>query len=234
MQKMQYEEQLHLLDRGAPGEILELLLQASKQGAYQLQFFNYYKEVPIASAAELLYVFGDTLVCRSNPTQTRAIKSSHYTVIRSPRLAHDIYAAAEHSSDTDEIVLSDFAYVDVLPDRRNTLRVKIGGLFLIPVEAGTSNFTAKLKDLSLGGCAIEIPDKALLGTFSYFYLTFAFELKNRTGPQKVRIMSRLLRFESEGKPCRCILLFEHDRRSEDLVGMYIAQRQAEIIRELKD
>ena len=234
MQKVQYEDHLHLLDRGAPGEILELLLQSSQQGSHDLQFFNYYKEVPISSAAEILYVFGDSLVCRSNQTQTRAIKSSRLTVIRSPRLANDIYASAEYSSETDEIILSEFAYVEVLPERRTTLRVKIGGLFLVPVEAGTTTFTAKLKDLSLGGCAREVPDKALLGTFSYFYLTFSLELKNKTGPQKIRVMSRLLRFESDEKPYRCILLFEHDRRSEDLIGMYIAQRQAEIIRELKD
>jgi len=234
MRKMQYEEQLHLLESGASAEILELLLQASRQGTHDLQFFNYYKEVPIFSAAELLYVFGDTLVCRSNQTQTRAIKSSHYTVIRSPRLQNDIYATAEYSDETAEITLSEFSCVEVLPDRRTTLRVKIGGLFLVPVEAGTTTLIAKLKDLSLGGCAIEVPDKALLGTFRYFYLTLSLELKNRTGPQKVRVMSRLLRFENEEQPCRCILLFEHDRRSEDLIGMYIAQRQAEIIRELKD
>jgi len=234
MQKVQYEDHLHLLDRGAPGEILELLLKSTQQGAHDLMFFNYYKEVPISSAAETLYVFGDSLVCRSNPTQTRAIKSSRYTVIRSSRLPNDIYASAELSAETDEIILSEFSYVEVLPERRNTLRVKIGGLFLVPVEAGTTTFTAKLKDLSLGGCAIEVPDKALLGTFSYFFLTLSLELKNKTGPQKVRVMSRLLRFESDEKPYRCILLFEHDRRSEDLIGMYIAQRQAEIIRELKD
>jgi len=234
MQKVQYEDHLHLLDRGAPGEILELLLKSTQQGAHDLMFFNYYKEVPISSAAETLYVFGDSLVCRSNSTQTRAIKSSRYTVIRSSRLPNDIYASAELSAETDEIILSEFSYVEVLPERRNTLRVKIGGLFLVPVEAGTTTFTAKLKDLSLGGCAIEVPDKALLGTFSYFFLTLSLELKNKTGPQKVRVMSRLLRFESDEKPYRCILLFEHDRRSEDLIGMYIAQRQAEIIRELKD
>jgi hypothetical protein len=102
------------------------------------------------------------------------------------------------------------------------------------MEAGTTTFTAKLKDLSLGGCAVEIPDKVLLGAFTYFYLNFSFDLKNRPEPQKLRIMARLLRFESDNKPWRCILLFEHDRRSEDLIGRYIAQRQAEIIMELKD
>jgi hypothetical protein len=234
MKMLQYEDQLRLLDRGEPGEILELLLKLSQKASHDLQFFNYYKEVPISSATEVLYVFGDTLICRSNPTQTRALKASRYTIIRSKQLNHAIYASTDYCAETDEITLSDFAYVDVLPDRRNTLRVKIGGLFQVPVEAGTACFTAKLKDLSLGGCAIEVPDKELLGTFTYFYLNFSFDLKSRVEPQTLRILARLLRFESDSKPWRCILLFEHDRRSEDLIGMYIAQRQAEILRELKD
>lgn len=112
--------------------------------------------------------------------------------------------------------------------------MKVGGLFQVPVEAGTTSFTAKLKDLSLGGCALEIPDKVLLGNFTYFYLNLSFILQDQSAPQKLRIMARLLRFENDANPCRCIMLFEHDRRSEDLIGRYIAQRQAEIIRELKD
>ena len=233
MEKMQYEEQLRLLERGAPGEIQELLIRLGQQSGNQLQFFNYYKEVPISSNAELLYVFGDTLAFRSNSTQSKAIQSSCYTIIRFPRFEHDIYARAEFNADTDEITLSEFSYVEVLPDRRNTLRVKIGGLFRVQVEAGPDQFTAKLKDLSLGGCALEVPDKALLKTFTYFYINFSFTLKNRPD-QQLRVLSRLLRFESDGSPCRCIMLFEHDHRSEDLIGTYIAQRQSEIIRELKE
>lgn len=233
MEKMQYEEQLRLLERGAPGEIQEFLIRFGQQSGNQLQFFNYYKEVPISSNAELLYVFGETLAFRSNGTQSKAIKSSCYTIIRSPKFEHDIYARAEFNADTDEITLSEFSYVEVLPDRRNTLRVKIGGLFRVQVEAGPDQFTAKLKDLSLGGCALEVPDKALLKTFTYFYINFSFTLKNRPD-QQLRVLSRLLRFESDGCPCRCIMLFEHDHRSEDLIGTYIAQRQSEIIRELKE
>lgn len=234
MEKMQFEEQLRLLDRGAPGEILAKLLSISEAKGSGLQFFNYYKEVPIAAAVEVLYLFGDSLVCRSNQTQSRAIKASRYTIIRSSQLPHDIYAKAEYCAESDEITLSEFSFVEVLPDRRNALRVKIGGLFQITVEAGPDAFIAKLKDLSLGGCALEVTDKALLGNYTYFYLSFIFQLSNRSEPLKLRLMARLLRFESESGPCRCIMLFEHDLRSEDLIGRYIAQRQVEILRELKD
>lgn len=233
MEKMQYEEQLRLLDRGEPGEILQQLLAVSQAGADTLQLFNYYKEVPIASTAQVLYLFGDSLVCRSNQCQSRALRASRYTIIRGEDLPHDVYASADYCEDADEITLSDFSYVEVLPDRRSSLRVKIGGLFLVEVEAGPARFRAKLKDLSLGGCALEVADKGQLGSYTYFYLNFSFPLQGRQETSSVRVLSRLLRFESAAAPCRCIMLFEHDRRSEDLVGMFVAQRQAEIIRELK-
>jgi hypothetical protein len=233
MEKMQNEEMLRLLDRGEAGEILELLLKFSQKASYNLTFFNYYKEVPISSSAELLYLFGDNLICRSNQTQSRAIKLCHYTIIRSTDLKQDIYATADYCEETGEITLSDFSFVEVLPDRRNSLRVKIGGLFQVVVEAGSDRFNAKLTDLSLGGCALDVPEKTLMGTYSYFYLNMTFYLKSRPEPQKIRVLSRLLRFENESTPCRCIMLFEHDTRTEDVIGMYIAQRQAEIIRELK-
>ncbi len=234
MEKTSCEEHLKLLGRGEPGEILNILLQISSKPTNQLKIFNFYKEVPISSHVEILYVFGDNLICRANPAHTGILQKSNYTILRSPKLSNDVYAAVEYSVETDEITLSEFSFVEVLPDRRNALRVKVGGIFPISVEAGTSSFSAVLKDLSLGGCAIDVDNKALLGTFLYFYLNFTFYIKNYPEPQKLRVMSRLLRFETNEKPFRCIMLFEHDRRSENVIGMYIAQRQAEIIRELKE
>ncbi len=233
MAPFQHEDYLRLTGRGEPGEIVNLLLQLSQQPRPDVQFFNYYKEVPVAAPAEFLYVFDDTLACRTSDLQSRAIVNSRYTVLRSPQLPQDIYATAIFNEGANEVVLSEFAYVEVLPDRRTTLRVKIGGLFMVTVEAGPNSFSAKLKDLSLGGCALEIPDKTLLGKFAYFYINISFDLKSRPQPLKLRIMARFLRFEGEEPPLRGIFLFEQDKRGEDLIGMYIAQRQAEIIKELK-
>lgn len=235
MERQQYENQLHLLKEEADSpEILGRLLQLSQQPRPpRFQLHNYYKEVPVAASAEILYLFDDTLCCRTNEIQSRAIELSRHTILKCSDLPHDIYAEARYNAESHEVVLSGFSYVEVLPERRNSIRVKIGGLLFVEVEAGPDRFRAKLKDLSLGGCALEVPEKALLGSFTYFYLNLTLALANRPTPVTLRVLSRLLRFESEGTPCRCIFLFELDRGSEDLIGMYIAQRQGEIIRELK-
>lgn len=234
MDRQQYENQLHLLTTADSDEILTLLVDLSQRPKPpRFQLHNYYKEVPVAANAEILHLLDDSLCCRTNETQARAIELSRHTILKCPELPHDIYAQARYNPENGEVALSGFTYVEVLPERRNSIRVKIGGLLFVEVEAGPDRFRAKLKDLSLGGCALEVPDKALLGSFTYFYLNFTLSLANRPAPVTLRVLSRLLRFESEGNPCRCIFLFELDRGSEDLIGMFIAQRQGEIIRELK-
>ncbi len=234
MDRQQYENQLHLLTTEDSGAILSLLVGLSQRPKPpRIQLHNYYKEVPVAASAEILYLFEDSLCCRTNETQSRAIELSRHTILKCPDLPHDIFAEACYSPESGEVMLSGFSYVEVLPERRNSIRVKIGGLLFVDVEAGPDRFRAKLKDLSLGGCALEVPDKSLLGSFTYFYLNMSLTLANRPAPVTLRVLARLLRFESEGSPCRCIFLFELDPGSEDLVGMFIAQRQGEIIRELK-
>jgi len=177
MAPFQHEDYLRLTGLGEPGEILNLLVQLSQKTKHDIKFFNYYKEVPVSAPVEFLYVFGETLACRSSDPQKQAIKNCRYTLIRSPKLPQDVYATATLNEATNEIILSDFAYVELLPERRTTLRVKIGGLFRVTVEAGSDSFIAKLKDISIGGCALEIPKRTLLGKFTYFYINFVFDLK---------------------------------------------------------
>lgn len=233
--KLQYEDQIRLLGNGDPGEILELLLSCANQvPPVDLQLYNFYKEVPVAASAEILYVFGDTLCCRTTLAQSRAIGLDKATIIRCDHLPHAIHASASYNADSDEVTLADFAYVEVLPDRRDAVRVKVPGLCQVTIEAGPDKFQGRLKSISLSGCAVDIADRAQLGTFRYFFLSLNLELKSGGEFAVMRLQSRLLRIEQgEFGMTRCIFLFEHDRRSEDLVGRYAAQRQAEIIRELK-
>lgn len=233
MKAVEFEDRLRLLEQPDQEMILDKLSNIAAQPGARLQFFNYYKEVPVLSKAEILYAFGETIVCKASETQVIAIKNSGYTIIRSPQMEHDLYADAEANTDTGEIVLSNFCYIEVLANSRESMRVKVGGLFRVVVEAGADSFDAKLRDISLGGALLEFASRELLGKFSYFYINFVFHLNNRPEPLELRVMARFLRFVNEGTPVKAIFLFEHDRRSEDQIGMFIAQRQAEILGELK-
>ncbi|GCF86835.1 hypothetical protein GSbR_34350 [Geobacter sp. SVR] len=134
--------------------------------------------------------------------------------------------------DTREVALSDFSYAEVLSDLRLSIRVRMHVPLAVSIWAGTTECRGRMLDCSLNGCAVEILDRALLGAFSYFRLTFETRLKTGKEAIKAEIMVKLVRIVPHDKLFRCIFAFEHDRSSEWQIGRLIALRQAEIIREL--
>jgi hypothetical protein len=212
------------------GIMTELLRLCQMRPQPDIRFLNYYKEVPVCGAATMLEVRDETLVCRTGELQARAINLSRHTIIKASPLKHDVYAEAAYDADAGLVILSGFSYAEVFSDRRASVRVRMHVPLSVVIEAGADAIKGRLQDISLTGCAIDITDKAQLGKFSFFYLNLATpSLRNGTA---ARIMIRLVNAAPNGAVCRCVFVFEHDKRSEDQIGSLIAQRQAEIIREL--
>lgn len=232
---LRYEDQISIIDSGKSAEILDLLLSgAGPDQSAEFSLCNYYKEVPISSRGEVLYLFGESLICMASESQSRAICIEKCTIIKSPSLPHDVYAVASYNADSNELSLSGFCYVEVMPDRRTSVRVTPAGLVQVKIEAGTESFSGRLRSISVGGCAVDIDDRKSLGTFRYFFLTGSLFLTGGGEFRIHRLQSKLLRVQdtADGR-IRCIFVLEHDLKSEDIVGRYVTQRQAEIIRELK-
>lgn len=233
--KLQFADQLQRLESGSSGEILELLQRCAQAVPPELPtLHNFYQEVPVAAEAVIVAVADETLVCRTTPAQSRAIAAEKHTIIRSAALPHAVHAVARYDAEADQVVLCDFSYVEVLPDRRGTVRVRVPGLCQVEIEAGPGRLTGRMKSISLSGCAVDVAERDKLGTFRYFFVSGILELKGGGSMRIERVQCRLIRIE-EGQfgMSRCIMVFEHDLRSEDSVGRYVAQRQAEVIRELR-
>jgi hypothetical protein len=214
--------------------ILDELLRLPKiKPQPEVQFLNYYKEVPLYGSAKILHTLDDTLICSTNASQARAIEYNKNTIIKSKPLQHDVYAVAHYDYDTGEVALSGFSYVEVLSDRRASIRVRMHVPLSVLIEAGTNKIKGRLLDLSLDGCAIGIADKELMANFSFFYLNMDMQLKSRQATTNARVMAKLVKTEDSTNFSRCVFAFEHDKRSEDQIGCLIAERQAEIIRELR-
>jgi len=207
-------------------------LQEAKQ-LTELKLLNYYKEVPISSVARSFRFVGDALVCRTNETQARAIEFTKHAIVKSKDLTHHIYASAHYSADTREVTLSDFSYVDVLPEHRESVRVRMHIPIAVLIESGLDQFKGRLIDLSLDGCAVDVAQCELQGSKVCVYLNIETHLKERRHTVRVRVMARFLKAEHHHKVSRCVFLFMHDKGSEDLIGKIIALRQGEIIRELR-
>lgn len=210
----------------------DLLALGRLQPLPVIQFLNYYKEVPVFAAATVLEVADNELICRTNEAQTRVIEFSGYTILKGAPFRHHVHARAHVDPDAGTVVLSDFNYVEVYPDRRTSVRVRMQVPPVVGIEAGATSFNGRLLDLSLDGCAVNIADREPLGNFSFFYLTIDMPLRPHQEAVKPRVMAKLAKVNEHNKLFRCIFLFEHDKSSENQIGMLIARRQTEIIREL--
>lgn len=210
----------------------DLLKLARLKPRHEVQLLNYYKEVPVSATASILRVAEGTLVCRTSEAQSRVIGFSEYTIVKGAPFRHHAYANARRDPDSGEVVLSGLSYVDVHSIRRASIRVRMQVPPVICIEAGGAKISGRLLDLSLDGCAVNIADQTLLEKFSFFYLTIDMRLKTQASPIQPRIMAKLVKVYPHNKLFRCVFLFQHDKSSEDRIGMIIARRQAEIIREL--
>lgn len=229
-----YNEHYRQIEDDSNDNIVEILLKiAGAEKPAEIRFLNIYKEVAIVSAATITYAFGDTLSCRTYEAQSRAIAISNSTIVRSSALRHDVLVKATYQPGTKEVLISDPVYVEVYSERRTSVRVKMDSLFPIVVEAGPTQFGGKLRDLSLHGCAVDIPDAQLMGNFKFFYLNMDMPFMTFKGTNKARVMVKFVRGEQHARSYRCIFIFEHDNTTEDQIGRLLTLRQTEIIRELK-
>lgn len=210
----------------------DLLKLAGLKPHSDVNLLNYYKEVPVSAPAKIIYTPEKGVVCHTSDVQARVIEFSGHTIIKGAPFQHHVYATALCDEETKEIILSDLHYIDVHSNRRKSVRVRMQVPPVVGLEAGASKFNGRMLDLSLDGCAVNIPDQNLLENFSFFYLTIAMPLKPQQPPNTTRLLAKLAKVYQHNNLFRCVFLFEHDKSSEDQIGMIIARRQTEIIREL--
>jgi len=211
----------------------ELLKLHNAKLIHSGQLLNYYKEVPISGPANSIRFEDNKIFCRTNETQSRAIYLSRDTVISFTSLPHDIHAAAHYNTETTEVTLSNLSLVDVLANRRESIRVRMHIPHSVTIEVGPHKINGRLQDLSLVGCAINIADGERLGNFVYMHIQLDVPLKTGLEPVGLRIAANLTKVFQDNKLYTCIFLFDHNKSSEAQIGKIVAMRQMEIIRELK-
>jgi hypothetical protein len=214
--------------------ILDELLRLQETGQLnEIQLLNYYKEVPVSATAKHIRFLENTLFCRTSEAQARAIEFTLHTIVKSKDLQHHIHASAHYNTDTREVALSGFSYVEDPSERRESIRVRMHIPISVLIESGRKQFKGRLIDLSLDGCAIDIANRELQDSKVCSYLNIDTSLKTNQEIIKVRVMGKLLKADEHNKLSRCIYIFMHDKGSEGPIGKLIALRQGEIIRELQ-
>lgn len=215
-------------------EILSTMERLAVPGSSHLMLLNFYKDIPVSYPAAVLMVDEDRVMVETHPLQARVIELAKDTVIRGEFFQREVKVAAECLNVSHgAVVLSDFRYLEPLSYQRNSVRVRLQHPIRVTLEAGQEKFGGSLKNISLGGCAVDIMSREPLGTYKYLYLNLDLPAAPGSPPLKARVKGQIVRVEGDARPFRCAFSFDHDAHSEFQIGSFISQRQQEIIRELK-
>ena len=205
-----------------------------KDPAAEFTLFNIYKELPITSRGTIVEVKKSTVEFRTSALQFAVIGEARELLIQSDVLGKCIIAKALELDDRRlQVTLGDFGYAEVHADKRISVRVRLKLPMQLQLTVDGNKLSGVIHDISIGGVCVRTFAGDLMARASTIELRLKL-LHAGTGELlDVLIPSRLLRIDKSGLQAKCVLLFEHTIRSEQVLSTFIYQRQSEIIKELK-
>lgn len=218
-------------DRTETFRILKRLAQEKRK----IALLNYYRDVPIENSGRIIDVEGDEAEIETSELQSKLINLHRKTILKSGMLGQHVLAEVRHV-DTKKrtAVIGNPRAIRLHSDRRNAVRVQLKRPIAIIMEVEGNKISGSMKNISLGGCAVDTLIKELLEEHETASLNLKLPDSVTGSFTDIRLTARIVRVEGEHIPYRCALGFIHDRTSEALVASFLHQRQVEIIRELKD
>jgi hypothetical protein len=134
-------------------------------------------------------------------------------------------------------ILTNFRYAKIRSDQRRFVRVDLDGknadVDLIVAE-DADPIKASIKDISLGGIALNTPE--IRGLESAMEVIANLKLVSSDGQPLRNVMARCIvsSIIGEKPPYVCIMEFHPEFNAQQALAHYINQRQVEIIKELKE
>jgi hypothetical protein len=196
---------------------------------------NIYKEIPITCPATLCEIKGHHLELQTSELQIAAIAQCQEAYIQSPLVGLPILGKLDDIDIRRSTVqLSNFSYRQLHVNSRSTVRVRFKKPISIIAYAGSNKISGVIHDISLGGCCINTLIRH--GLENAADLQIALKLMDHaTGlGLSMQIPCSLVRITGNSPPFMCILRFNHTTQSEQLLSIYINQRQLEILKELRE
>lgn len=201
-------------------------------------FLNYYKEIPVSYDAVLLSVENEMAEFYVHDYQAKVINIEKQTLIYSHPLnvfPEDMIGEAFYvSSAKNRVILCDFGYASIRSGMRRFVRVRLDN----PVEAemlfDDDFIKGNVKDLSLGGAAINTMSADLLVAGLEINIILKFPEINSNSWIEVGVGATINKIVGTSAPFTCIVEFHTEKHSQQQISYYINQRQVEIIKELKD
>ena len=210
----------------------ELLAAAHAPG---ITLTNIYKEMPISCPATICEIKGHRVELQTSELQLAAISQCSEAYILFSPVAGPILGRLDSIDIRKSTVrLANFSYSELHANRRSTVRVRFKKPINIVAQAGSNKISGMIHDISLGGCCINTLVKQGLDQGSEIMVALKL-LEQATGQGLcMQIPSNVVRVDGKTPPFKCALRFTHPPQTEQLLSIYIYQRQLEILKELRE
>lgn len=196
---------------------------------------NVFKGIPISNRSELIDVNEKFGRFKTNPLQLAAINAASETVIRfSFNNNETVIGKLDHLDiDRNIVTLKEFSFADLHIDKRAAVRVQLLPPLNVILHVDDKKISVCAHDMSIDGINISIMSS--LGSILEHASSIKLQLKfwHNDVIKQTEITARLLHILKRS-PFICILLFEHTYETENVLSIFLNQRQIDIIRELKE
>ncbi len=197
-----------------------------------VRLLNYCNEVPVSYAATVKSVASDSVELSIHEHQAQLLKQSNSTLIRSRHfdkgLGVHAYAAYVNVA-KQAVILHNFAYAQVKAERREAVRVRVGGALPVQFFCDHIVITGAMIDISANGVSI-LASSPLPATVEGAGL-LSFNLLDTP----LTMPATFVRAKStEGNQQMAIFTIAPDRITDAVIGKFIYQRQVEVISALKE
>ena len=201
-------------------------------------FLNYYKEIPVSYDAKLLNVENEMAEFEVHEYQAKVINMERRALIYSHEKSpfkEDLSGEAFYvNASKKRVILTNFGYGTIRSDRRRYVRVLLDK----PVEADLifekDILKGYIKDISLGGAAMEVMSSDLLLPGTDFNVILKLQDSSSSSIKEIGLGSTVIKNVGDSPPYTCFIEFHSEKHSQQQIAYFINQRQVEIIKELKD
>jgi len=208
-------------------------LEGLRQQNESIMVLNTYYGVPIQYKAKIIHTDPQSVVIKAHPIQeTAAILQNGIYLLKNGQIMNDVYAAVTTKMVNGErfLELSRFDQLETSLFHRQSIRVQPLKPFGIVITSNGAHLKFDLFDISLGGLAAIGKELYTIQTDSNVILNFPQEIMGHANA----IRGKFIFKSSYERGYKYHFKMDLTPQQEDELGKYIAKREHEIIKMLRD
>ncbi len=205
-------------------QILKLILKDKSE----IMVFNYYKQIPIIMKLPIKGITENSIILDISKIHIDLKKLGNVFYKKHKLLPKTVKTHIKNIDiQKDEIVLSDFEYVELHQEKRKYVRVLLEKPIPVSIKKGALGFEGLIVDICIGGIGVYLEDINGLEKEDEVYVEFELENINLKIKGNIRYFEKLERKYKVG-----IQLFPN-AKEEDIIAEYVTFRQFQILKEIR-